>query len=199
MLVDNFDSFSHMLADYLRQAGAEIKVVRNNVPLADLVNQQYSGLVISPGPGTPGKAGNLMEILGYFHDKLPILGICLGHQAIGEYFGARLVQCERPVHGKVTCVQQAGAHPVLQGFPGAFSVTRYHSLELRDLPEALEVILATAEGEIMGISHKGLPVLGVQYHPEAHLTEHGLELIRNWMEVYVQEVALPESEKDQAP
>lgn len=185
LLIDNFDSFSHMLADYLRQAGADLKIVRNDVPLSDLIGQDYEGIILSPGPEVPGKAGNLMAILSYYHDKLPVLGICLGHQAIGEFFGADLVIGEKPVHGKVHGVRKIGDHPVLEGLPYKFNVTRYHSLELRNLPDMLEVILETDQKEIMGIVHRHLPIVGIQFHPEAHLTEYGLELISNWVNIYV--------------
>jgi anthranilate synthase component II len=187
LLIDNFDSFSHMLADYLRQAGAELKVVRNDVSLEDVIQGEYEGIVLSPGPETPAKAGNLMEILDHYHDKLPVLGICLGHQAIGEYFGARLVKGARPVHGKVHPVRKVGSHPVLEGLPDQYRVTRYHSLELKDLPDCLEVILETEQKEIMAITHRDLPLLGIQFHPEAHLTEHGLALLQRWVGLYVTE------------
>ena len=185
LLIDNFDSFSHILADYVRQVGVDLKIVRNDVPLAELIQEEYEGLILSPGPGIPRQAGNLMEVLDYYHDKLPILGICLGHQAIGEYFGATLGKGRKPVHGKVSKVTRAKTHIMLEGLPDSFMVTRYHSLELTHLPPILEAILTTDQGEIMAISHKFLPIFGVQYHPEAHLTEGGLEMIRNWVAVHV--------------
>ncbi|HSJ66827.1 MAG TPA: aminodeoxychorismate/anthranilate synthase component II [Anditalea sp.] len=185
LLIDNFDSFSHMLADYLRQAGADLKIVRNDVPLSDLIGQDYEGIILSPGPEVPDKAGNLMAILSYYHDKLPVLGICLGHQAIGEFFGAELVKGDKPVHGKVHRVRKLNEHSVLEGIPSHFNVTRYHSLELRNLPDMLEVILETPQNEIMGIAHRHLPIVGIQFHPEAHLTEYGLELISNWVDIYI--------------
>jgi anthranilate synthase component II len=187
LLIDNFDSFSHMLADYLRQAGAELKVVRNDVSLEEIVHGEYEGIVLSPGPETPAKAGNLMEILHHYHDKIPVLGICLGHQAIGEYFGASLVKGAKPVHGKVHAVRRVGCHPILEGLPDQYNVTRYHSLELRDLPPCLDVILETEQKEIMAIAHRDLPLLGIQFHPEAHLTEHGLALLQRWVGLYVTE------------
>lgn len=185
LLIDSFDSFSHILADSIRQTGAELKIVRNNVPLALLLEEEYSGIILSPGPGIPDNAGNLMEVLNYYHDKLPIMGICLGHQAIGQFFGAKLVKSRKPVHGKISEVIQVKKHPILQGFPKAFNVTRYHSLELQELPSDLEVILSTPYGEIMALSHIHLPIFGVQYHPEAYLTEMGLELLSNWVRYFV--------------
>jgi anthranilate synthase component II len=199
LLIDNFDSFSHMLADYLRQAGAELKIVRNDAPLADLIAGDYDAIILSPGPEIPSKAGNLMAILSYYHDKLPILGICLGHQAIGEFFGATLVKGAVPVHGKVHLVNKVKDHVMLTGLPEAFMVTRYHSLELRNLPEDLEVFLETEKKEIMAIAHKVLPIVGIQFHPEAYLTTHGLDLIKNWVNSnveIVQKVLTPIAEEN---
>jgi len=185
LLIDNFDSFSHILADYLRQAGAELKIVRNDVDLSDLITGDYEAIILSPGPETPAKAGNLMAILSYYHGKLPILGICLGHQAIGEFFGAQLEKGTAPVHGKVHQVTKVRDHVMLTGLPDTFMVTRYHSLELRDLPEELEVFLQTDKKVIMAIAHKVLPIVGIQFHPEAHLTDHGLDLIKNWIRYHI--------------
>ncbi|GAB4107654.1 aminodeoxychorismate/anthranilate synthase component II [Echinicola sediminis] len=184
LLIDNFDSFSHILADYFLQSGVALKIVRNDTPLALLKEESYEGLVLSPGPETPEKAGNLMEILAYYHDKLPVLGVCLGHQCIGQFFGADLVKGDYPVHGKVHKVRKVADHLMLEGIPPEFQVTRYHSLKLQDLPASLEVILETEKKEIMAIAHKELPVFGIQFHPEAYLTQYGLELIQNWVRLY---------------
>ena len=170
-----------MLADYFLRTGVELRIVRNDVNVAELRREKYQAMVISPGPETPYKAGNLMEILGYYVDKLPIFGVCLGHQAIGQFFGADLVKSRRPMHGKVSLVTQIGEHPLFANLPKTFQVTRYHSLELTDLPDTLETILVAEKGEIMGIAHRSLPIIGVQFHPEAHLTDHGLELIASWV------------------
>ena len=159
--------------------------MRNDIPLAALLGEEYEGIILSPGPGIPKNSGHLMEVLDYYHNKLPILGICLGHQAIGQFFGAQLVRSKKPVHGKISEVVQVNSHPILQGFPKVFKVTRYHSLELQGLPSNLEVILTTSQGEIMALAHTHLPIFGVQYHPEAYLTEYGLELIRNWVRYFV--------------
>jgi anthranilate synthase component II len=185
LLIDNFDSFSHILADYLVQAGLTIHIVRNDVSLEEIKKGNWEGLVLSPGPQIPKKAGNLLQILDFYHDKLPLLGICLGHQAIGEYFGGKLVKSERPVHGKVHQVFKIGEHPMLESIPENFYVTRYHSLEIRDLPADFEVLLQTERKEIMAIAHRNLPIVGIQYHPEAYLSEFGLEIIRNWSEFYI--------------
>ncbi|MCH7413462.1 aminodeoxychorismate/anthranilate synthase component II [Belliella sp. R4-6] len=181
LLIDNFDSFSHILADYLRQTGKELKIVRNDVDVESLKLEVFQGVVLSPGPETPSRAGNLMAVLEYYHDKLPILGVCLGHQAIGEFFGAKLVKSNTPVHGKVYKVRKVSDHSVLLNLPNTFNVTRYHSLILEELPLSFQKLLETDRGEIMAISHRMLPIVGIQYHPEAHLTEFGLELIKNWV------------------
>ncbi|UZD22049.1 gamma-glutamyl-gamma-aminobutyrate hydrolase family protein [Algoriphagus halophytocola] len=188
LLIDNFDSFSHMLADLLRQTGEELLVVRNDTALEELKKVPFEGLVLSPGPGTPAAAGNLNAILAYYFDKVPILGVCLGHQAIGEFFGAKLVKNRVPTHGKVHLVRKTKPHCFISdNLPGRFHVTRYHSLQLRDLPDVLEVILETEEGEVMGMVHRKLPIVGIQYHPEAHLTAHGLELVKAWVaRIYVE-------------
>lgn len=181
LLIDNFDSFSHMLADLLRQTGEELLVVRNDVSLEEIKKLDFDGLILSPGPGIPENAGNLNRIFAEYYDKVPVLGVCLGHQAIGEFFGATLKNNVVPTHGKVHQVRKTNAHPYTMELPESFKVTRYHSLQLANLPEELEVILETASGEVMGIVHKTFPILGIQYHPEAHLTEYGLELVERWV------------------
>ncbi|QDH78048.1 aminodeoxychorismate/anthranilate synthase component II [Echinicola soli] len=180
LLIDNFDSFSHILADYFRQAGFDLDIVRNDTPLALLKEKKYAGVILSPGPETPSRAGNLQGIFEYFHDKLPVMGVCLGHQCIGEFFGAKLVKGTRPVHGKVYPVIKLTDHPLLKDLPDRFMVTRYHSLELRDLPTCLEPLLETAQHELMAMAHRTLPIVGIQFHPEAYLSEYGVELIKNW-------------------
>lgn len=171
----------------INQAGMEIRIVRNDVPLSELLLEEYDGLILSPGPGKPQESGNLMAILDHYHDKLPVLGICLGHQAIGQYFGASLVKGKKPVHGKISEVFQVQSHLMMDGLPSSFKVTRYHSLQLADVPPALDVILTSQQGEIMAVAHKSLPLFGVQYHPEAYLTEYGLELISNWLRFFVRQ------------
>ena len=181
LLIDNFDSFSHILADLIRQTGVELIIRRNNVTLAEIEKIHFEGLILSPGPGIPSASGNLMPILEKYVDQVPILGVCLGHQAIGEFFGAKLVKNAVPTHGKVHSVHQTKPHFFTQGLPESFQVTRYHSLQLTELPDGLESILETESGEIMGMAHRTLPILGIQYHPEAYLTEYGLDLIQNWL------------------
>lgn len=181
ILIDNFDSFSHILADLIRQTGEELRVIRNDTSLEEIEKMDFKGLILSPGPGIPADAGNLMAVFEKHHGRVPVLGVCLGHQAIGEFFGAELVKNRVPTHGKVHLVQKTQTHFFTQNLPDQFMVTRYHSLQLRNLPDCLEVILETESGEIMGMAHKTLPILGIQYHPEAHLTEYGLELVENWV------------------
>ncbi len=175
-----------MLADYLRRTGVALEVVRNNVDLEDLKDKRYSGLVLSPGPGRPEDAGNLLSILDYFHDKLPVLGVCLGHQAIGHYFGAQLREGNKPMHGKVRFVTQVSLPKVFQHIPNRFQVTRYHSLVLDKLPDCLKLTLEGPEGEVMGIKHLTLPIMGIQFHPEAHLTEYGEQMIAHWVSTFTE-------------
>lgn len=182
LLVDNFDSFSHILADFFLQTGADLKIVRNDISLAELKKESYEALILSPGPATPVKAGNLMEILSYYHDKIPVLGVCLGHQAIGEFFGAKLIQSQFPKHGKVSQVYKTKENEIFRNLPANFDVTRYHSLELKDIPDELEVVLTTAQGEIMAVAHRYLPIIGIQFHPEAYLTAFGDKMIQNWVD-----------------
>jgi anthranilate synthase component 2 len=180
LLIDNFDSFTHNLADYVRQCGAEVTVVRNNAPLPALEGGAFRSVILSPGPQTPRLAGNLMSIIDGCVHRLPVLGVCLGHQALGEYFGASLGRAAYPMHGKVSRVVRE-SDPLFEGLPEAFGVVRYHSLILGGLPPVLESIARTEGGELMALRHRSLPVRGIQFHPEAALTEYGLEMIRNWL------------------
>lgn len=181
LLIDNFDSFSHILADLIRQTGQELLIIRNDFPVERINEIDFDGLILSPGPGVPNQAGNLNTILSEFYNKKPILGVCLGHQAIGEFFGARLIKNKIPTHGKVHRVYQSSPHALMNQLPDNFTVTRYHSLQLDQLPESLIPLLKTKEGEIMSMAHRELPIFGIQYHPEALLSEFGLEIIQNWL------------------
>jgi anthranilate synthase component II len=181
LLIDNYDSFSHILADLIRQTGEELRIIRNDASLEEIEKIGFKGLILSPGPGIPSDAGNLLPVCEKYHRHIPVLGVCLGHQAIGEFFGADLVKNRVPTHGKVHLVQKTKPHFFTENLPDQFEVTRYHSLQLQNLPDCLESILETESGEIMGMAHKTLPILGIQYHPEAHLTEYGLELVKNWV------------------
>ena len=181
-----------MLADYLRRSGEEVRVLRNDVSVSELQRLDFSALVLSPGPGTPAGAGNLMKLLAHYVYRLPVLGVCLGHQALGMHFGASLRKSLRPMHGKVSTVSQKSGHPVFAGLPKQFAVTRYHSLELEELPAELEVLLETDRGELMAFCHRNLPLMGLQFHPEAHLTQHGEQLLQNWIDLYVKKSGIPQ-------
>jgi anthranilate synthase/aminodeoxychorismate synthase-like glutamine amidotransferase len=185
LLLDNFDSFTYTLADYLQQLGAEVLVRRNDVPLAELRQLDIEGIVLSPGPGEPAAAGSLLAVIGEYHQRLPMLGVCLGQQALGEFFGARLQRAAQPMHGKVSDIELLGNDPWLAGLPRRQPVTRYHSLllEASTLPASLRALAVTADAnrELMALRHATLPLYGVQFHPEALLTTYGLEWLRNWM------------------
>lgn len=183
LVVDNFDSFTYMLVDYLHQAGATCRVVRNNVSMQTFDEEPVDGVVLSPGPGTPQQAGQLLDLIAMYQEQVPILGVCLGHQALGEFFGARLQRASQPMHGKVSAVRVLEQQDVLmQNLPDAFNVTRYHSLLLTNLPDALVPLAVTETNELMAMRHRSLPIWGVQFHPEAALTEHGIRLLKNWIE-----------------
>ncbi|BDD08595.1 glutamine amidotransferase [Fulvitalea axinellae] len=182
LVIDNYDSFTYNLVDYLEQSGARCKVLRNDCSL-ETMKGDYDGVVLSPGPGKPSDAGGLMEAVDYFHNRLPVLGICLGHQALGEYFGASVEKAIKPMHGKPSVIRHVGG-PMFDGIPEKFEVIRYHSLVLKELPDSMTVTATTAEDEIMAVSHKSLPLNGLQFHPEAALTEHGLRLLSNWLSHY---------------
>ena len=184
LLLDNFDSFTFTLADYLRQLGADVTVRRNDVPLADLHVPDYAGVVLSPGPGTPAAAGVLPALIAAYHRTLPMLGVCLGHQALGEFFGAEVVRAARPMHGKVTALRCDVADPLYAGLPAEQNVTRYHSLIVSEPLPAVLLALARTTGpqpELMALRHRTLPLYGVQFHPEALLTPHGLAMLGNWL------------------
>jgi anthranilate synthase component 2 len=184
LLIDNYDSFTYNLYQYLGELGARVEVVRNDaVPLAGLLARGVDGLVISPGPGRPGAAGVSIAALRAFGERgTPVLGVCLGHQAIGEAFGGRIVAAKRLMHGKTSQIlhEQLG---VFAGIPSPLEATRYHSLviEPASCPAALEVTARTEDGEIMGVRHRELPIEGVQFHPESILTREGKRLLANFL------------------
>lgn len=184
LLLDNFDSFTHTLADYLRQLGAEVLVQRNDTPLAVLQALPIQGIVLSPGPGVPGNAGVMPAVLAHYHNKVPMLGVCLGHQALGEFFGATLRRAAYPMHGKVSEITSVANSDLFAGLPAQQTVTRYHSLVLAEpLPPVLVPLARTADAtaELMALRHTTLPLYGVQFHPEALLTTHGLAILANWL------------------
>jgi anthranilate synthase/aminodeoxychorismate synthase-like glutamine amidotransferase len=184
LLLDNFDSFTFTLADYLRQLGADVIVRRNDVSLADLNVPEYGGVVLSPGPGTPAAAGVMPALIAAYYQMVPMLGVCLGHQALGEFFGAAVVRAARPMHGKVTTMRCDVADPLFAGLPPEQPVTRYHSFIVSEpLPAALLALAHTTgpQPELMALRHRVLPLYGVQFHPEALLTPHGLAMLGNWL------------------
>jgi anthranilate synthase component 2 len=184
LLLDNFDSFTFTLADYLRQLGAQVTVRRNNVSLSELQALAFDGIVLSPGPGTPSQAGVMPTLIEAFYQQVPMLGVCLGHQALGEFFGGTVVRAARPMHGKVAEMCCDPTDPLFAGLPATQPVTRYHSLVLRQpLPPALLGLAHTAgpTPELMALRHRTLPLYGVQFHPEALLTPHGLAILANWL------------------
>jgi len=183
LVIDNYDSFTYNLVQYLGELGAKPEVVRNDaVDLSGISAMRPERIVISPGPGTPDDAGVSLEVIRGLGSGIPILGVCLGHQAIGQAFGATVARARRQMHGKTSAVEHDG-RGVFQGVPSPFSATRYHSLAvLADtVPEDLEITARADDGEVMGLRHRRWPVEGVQFHPEAILTEHGKILLANFL------------------
>ncbi len=184
LVIDNYDSFTYNLVQYLGELGEEVRVVRNDeIAAADIAGLAPSKIVISPGPCTPNEAGISLEVIRSYAGKIPILGVCLGHQAIGQAFGGTIVRAARVMHGKTSKIFHDG-RGVFTGLPNPFEATRYHSLliERTSVPECLEVTARTADEEIMAVRHKSLPVEGVQFHPESFLTTAGKDLLRNFLE-----------------
>ncbi len=183
LMIDNYDSFTFNLVQYLGELGEEVRTVRNDaVDIDDIAALQPERIVISPGPGTPDQAGVSLAVLEKFAGKIPILGVCLGHQAIGQHFGGRVVRAGRVMHGKADQLEHRG-QGLFADLPSRYQVIRYHSLVVArdDLPPCLEVTAWTDDGEIMGLQHRELPVYGVQFHPESIATEHGHRLLANFL------------------
>ena len=183
LLIDNYDSFTYNLVQYLGELGEKPKVYRNDqISLKQIEKLRPERIIISPGPGTPKEAGIAMEVIRHFAGKVPILGVCLGHQAIGEAFGGKVVRAGRIMHGKTSEIHHDGK-TIFKGLPDPFTATRYHSLivEKKSLPKALEISAWTKEGEIMGLRHKKFKVEGVQFHPESILTSSGKRLLANFL------------------
>ena len=184
LMVDNYDSFTYNIVQYFGELGAAVTVVRNDeVSLADIVAHAPTHLVISPGPCSPAEAGISVAAIQHFAGKLPILGVCLGHQAIGAAFGGKIIRAKQLMHGK-TSVISTTQQGVFAGLPAQFTVNRYHSLaiERSTCPAELELSAWTDDGEIMGVRHKTLPIQGVQFHPESILTEHGHAMLKNFLQ-----------------
>jgi anthranilate synthase/aminodeoxychorismate synthase-like glutamine amidotransferase len=184
VVIDNYDSFTHNLVQYFEELGAACDVRMNDrTTPSDVRETLPHGVVLSPGPGTPDDAGVCLQLLAELPEATPILGVCLGHQAIGQHFGARVRRAERPVHGLAWPVEHGGSG-VFTGLPSPFLAARYHSLVLDEatLPADLVVTARTPEGELMAIRHRTRPIHGVQFHPESVLSEHGKALLENWLE-----------------
>jgi anthranilate synthase component 2/para-aminobenzoate synthetase component 2 len=179
LIVDNYDSFVFNIARYFEELGAATRVVRNDAVTSD--DLKAKAIVISPGPCTPLEAGASIDIIREFSGQLPILGICLGHQVMGEVFGGKVTRAKRPLHGEASEIQHDGSG-VFAGLPQGFSAGRYHSLIVEDVEQSdLRVTARSSEGEIMGLQHKHHPTFGVQFHPESILTEHGYDMISNFL------------------
>lgn len=184
VIIDNYDSFTYNLVQYLEELGAGTRVFKNNrISCNDIEKLQPRGLMISPGPGSPNEAGISLEAITRFADKIPIMGVCLGHQAIAQAFGANIIINWRMMHGKVSAIKHNG-RGLLKNMKNPFMATRYHSLvvDQESLPDCLEVSAWSQEGEIMGIRHRNYPVEGVQFHPESILTEDGKKILANFLE-----------------
>jgi anthranilate synthase component II len=186
LVIDNYDSFTYNLVQYFGELGQDVRVLRNDeIDVAGIAALKPARLVLSPGPCSPAEAGVCVEAIRHFAGKLPILGVCLGHQSIGAALGGRIVRAQTQMHGKASQIEHDGLG-VYRGLPPRFSVIRYHSLviERASLPADLQVTSTADDGEIMGVRHQALPIEGVQFHPESILSEHGHALLRNFLEAY---------------
>ena len=186
LVIDNYDSFTYNLVQYLGELGADMKVVRNDEVSVNEIEHELrpEKIVISPGPGTPDGAGISLNVIARFAKSIPILGVCLGHQAIGQYFGGKVVRAPEPVHGKSVEIMHDGK-TIFEGIEANFSAGRYHSLvvERESMPECLEISAESPDGLIMAMRHRTLPVEGVQFHPESILTEHGKIILKNFLSI----------------
>jgi anthranilate synthase/aminodeoxychorismate synthase-like glutamine amidotransferase len=183
VVIDNYDSFTYNLVQYVETVGAECDVRLNDrTTSTEVLASNADGILLSPGPGTPDDAGVTLDVIRELSGKIPILGVCLGHQAIGQAFGAKVGRAPELMHGKTSLIEHDGKS-IFAGVPSPFEATRYHSLiiERDSLPDCLEITARTAKGEIMGVRHESLAVEGVQFHPESVLTAHGMRLIENWL------------------
>ena len=181
VVIDNYDSFTYNLVQYLGELGEELRVFRNNkVTLEEIERLKPSRIVISPGPGTPHDAGISEDVVKYFHKSIPVLGVCLGHQAIGEVFGGRIVRAPTLMHGKISEIFHDGK-TLFAGLPQGFPATRYHSLVVSQIPTCLEVSSQTREGVVMGLRHRDFPTEGIQFHPESIMTVVGKSLLKNFL------------------
>jgi anthranilate synthase component 2 len=186
LMIDNYDSFTYNLVQYLGELGEDVQVYRNDeIDLARVAELKPDHIVVSPGPCTPNEAGISVPLIHEFAGKIPILGVCLGHQSIGQAFGGRIVHAKQLMHGKTSQIHHKNVG-VFRDLPNPYTATRYHSLviERESLPDCLEITAWTDDDEIMGVRHKTLPIEGVQFHPESILTEYGHELLQNFLKAY---------------
>jgi anthranilate synthase component II len=186
LMIDNYDSFTYNLVQYLGELGQDVHVHRNDeITLADIHSMKPKYIVISPGPCTPNEAGISLALIKEFAGKIPLLGVCLGHQSIGQAFGGNIIKAKTLMHGKTSLIHHKNIG-VFKDLPNPYTATRYHSLviERESIPDCLEITAWTDDGEIMGVKHKTLPVEGVQFHPESILTEHGHDLLNNFLKAY---------------
>ncbi|GEK34504.1 aminodeoxychorismate/anthranilate synthase component II [Kurthia sibirica] len=186
VMIDNYDSFTYNLVQYFGELGQELIVKRNDdITVTEIEQLAPTMLVISPGPCSPNEAGMSLEIITYFAGKIPILGVCLGHQSIAQVFGGRVIRAQRLMHGKTSPIEH-DHKGMNKGMPNPYNATRYHSLivEKETLPDCLVITSWTEEGEIMGLRHRELPIEGVQFHPESIMTENGLQLLKNFIVTY---------------
>jgi anthranilate synthase/aminodeoxychorismate synthase-like glutamine amidotransferase len=183
LVIDNYDSFTFNLVQYFGELGVEQRVFRNDeITPEEAVALNPDHVLVSPGPCSPNEAGRSLDMIEAFAGKKPLFGVCLGHQCIGQFFGGKIVRADRLMHGKTSPIEHKNTD-LFQGLPNPFDATRYHSLliERQSIPDCLEITAETSEGEIMGVRHKSLPVWGVQFHPESIATEHGMDILKNFL------------------
>ncbi len=186
IMIDNYDSFTYNLVQFVGELGEELHVYRNDkITIEEIERLSPDYLMISPGPCTPNEAGISMDAIRHFAGKIPILGVCLGHQSIGQVFGGKVIRAQRLMHGKTSEIYHDGK-TIFQGIPSPFTAARYHSLivEEETIPDVLEVTARTAEGEVMAVRHREYPIEGVQFHPESIITQHGKQLLRNFLTAF---------------
>ncbi len=190
LMIDNYDSFTYNLVQYMGELGADLEVFRNDqIAIAEIEKLNPHKIVISPGPCTPSKAGISKEVIKHFAGRIPLLGVCLGHQSVVEAFGGEIIKAKKLMHGKTSMIQHDGK-TIFKGLPNPFEATRYHSLVVNraNLPDCFEISAESDDGEIMGIRHKELAVEGVQFHPESILTVHGKDLLKNFIDLPAEKV-----------
>jgi len=185
LLIDNFDSFTYNIYHYILLCGIDCRLIRNDENVEEVLQtEKFSGIIFSPGPMRPENHPVIFDLIEKYHTTLPMLGICLGHQAMGEYFGANLVKSPKPMHGKISAIHHTG-HVMFSGIPGEINVARYHSLIVEGLEKTvLKITSVTAEGLPMSFAHKDLPLWGIQFHPEAIQTQYGLKMLKNWTSIF---------------